>query len=94
MDHWRARPPLPMLEVPYEALVSEPEDWIHRLIDFCSLDWSEACLRPETLQRKVQTASYAQVREPIHQRSVGRYAHYDAHLAPLKRVLTQEGRMS
>jgi hypothetical protein len=33
--------------------------------------------------RAVATASHAQVRKPIYQKSVGRYRHYEAHLAPL-----------
>ena len=80
MAHWRAVLPLAILEVDYEALVSDPEPQIRRIIDFCGLDWDDACLAPQDIVRPVDTPSSWQVRQPISARSVGRWKRYERHL--------------
>jgi len=87
MDHWRAVLELPMLEVDYESLVTEPEPQIRRLIDFCSLPWDDACLAPERARHPVRTASAWQVRQPVNAGSVGRWRAYARHLGPLIEAL-------
>ncbi len=83
MAHWRSVLPRPMLEVPYEALVGDPEPWSRRLLDYCGLAWDERVLRFFATERTVRTASYWQVRQPIYASSVGRWKHYRKHLGPL-----------
>ncbi len=83
MDHWRNVLSLPMLEISYEALVREPEATIRGLLEFCGLPWHDACLAFHESRRRVNTASYDQVRRPLYTRSVDRWRHYEAHLAPL-----------
>jgi tetratricopeptide (TPR) repeat protein len=48
MAHWRATTRLPMLDVDYAALVSEPEAEGRRIIEFLGLEWdaSVACAAP------------------------------------------------
>ena len=84
MDHWREHLSLPMYEVDYEALVSNPERGIPALLEFCGLEPQESCLSPHKNQRVVHTASHAQVREPIYTRSVGYAERYATFLDPLK----------
>jgi tetratricopeptide (TPR) repeat protein len=72
------------VEVHYEELVSHPDDGIRTLLESLKLPFEEGCLHPEGSSRYVPTASYAQVKEPIHSRSVGRGANYAKYL-PLKR---------
>jgi hypothetical protein len=79
-----------MLEVDYEALVAEPEAVTRRLVAFLGLDWQPACLRFHELERLVVTASYAQVREPVYSRSVGRYRAYERYLEPVKSALGED----
>jgi tetratricopeptide (TPR) repeat protein len=90
MAHWRAVTGLPMLEVDYEALVAEPEAVTRRMVAFLGLDWQPACLRFHELERLVVTASYAQVREPVYSRSVGRYRAYERYLEPVKSALGED----
>ena len=85
--HWREVLPLRMLEVGYEALVADLEGESHRLIDFLGLDWEQACLDFHRTERTVITASSWQVRQPLYNRSVGRWRNYERHLAPLLEVL-------
>jgi Tfp pilus assembly protein PilF len=84
MAHWRqVLPPGRMLEVPYEAVVTDLEGWARRLIAHCGLMWDDACLRFHDSKRPVRSASYAQVRQPIYDSSVGRWRRFERHLGPL-----------
>ncbi len=87
MEHWRAALPLPVFELRYEDLVAAPEDVTRALLDFCGLDWDPAVLEFHRSKRLVHTASYDQVRQPIHARSVRRSHRYAQHLEPLRRGL-------
>ena len=44
MEHWRGTLPSPILDVPYEALVGDPEDWTRKLLEFLGLPWDQRCL--------------------------------------------------
>jgi tetratricopeptide (TPR) repeat protein len=81
--HWHRVLPLRMLDVQYEALVDDLEGESRRLISFLGLDWEPACLDFHRTQRTVTTASGWQVRQPLYDRSVGRWRNYARHLAPL-----------
>lgn len=87
MAHWHAVLDVPILDLSYEALVSEPESEIARLLAFCDLPWDDACLSPDQSTGITMSASYEQVRRPINTRSIGRWKLYDRHLAPLKQTL-------
>src|SRR5208337_2590832 len=76
MDHWHQVLPVPILEVDYEALVANPEREARELVAWCGLDWDPACLNFHENRRLVRTASAAQVRQPVHSRSVGRWKNY------------------
>jgi len=84
MDHWRAvLPPGRMLELRYEDLVAEPEAQSRRILDHCGLGWDDRVLRFWEGRRMVKSASMAQVREPIYDRSIGRWRPFAAHLPEL-----------
>ena len=70
MRHWHAVLPGRILDVRYEDLVADPESQSQRLLDGCGL---RANPGSATSDRAVVTASAAQVRQPIHARSVGRW---------------------
>ncbi len=83
MDHWRSVFKESFFELQYETLVSDPESTVRKLLGYCDLEWNDACLRFHENKRVVHTASYKQVREPFYTRSIGRWRHYAAYLAPL-----------
>ena len=89
MAHWLRELPLRMLVVEYEALIADLEHESRRLIEFLGLDWEPACLDFHRTRRPVFTASSWQVRQPVHNRSVGRWQRYKRHLAPLLQVLAE-----
>ncbi len=83
MDHWRATLPVPIHDVDYEETVRDLETVARRLVSLCGLEWEPACLEFHRSSRPVRTASLVQVRQPVHDRSVGRWRHYEAELGGL-----------
>lgn len=82
--------PTPTHSVVYENVVSNGDQELRRLFDFLRLDWHDAVLDHQStaLSRgRIKTASYAQVVEPIYQRSAGRWRNYRKHLEPVLPVL-------
>jgi tetratricopeptide (TPR) repeat protein len=87
MDHWRMVPTLKMMEVSYEDTVLRTEQTARAMLDFLGLEWDPRCLAPHTNPSPVETASQWQVRQPIYQQALGRWRHYEKHLAPLQEWL-------
>ena len=84
MNHWRTLlPEGSFLDVQYEDIVADKEAQARRIIDFCDMEWDDACLDFHKLKRSVSTASMTQVRKPIYQSSVERWRAYEKHLGPL-----------
>jgi tetratricopeptide (TPR) repeat protein len=88
MAHWRAvLPPATLLEVPYESLVSDPEPWTRRMLDFVGVPWNSRCLEFHKVERSVITASRWQVRQRIHTQSIARWRRYEKYVSPLHTLL-------
>jgi tetratricopeptide (TPR) repeat protein len=87
MDHWAEVLPGKVLTVQYEDVVHDFEPQVRRLLEFCGLPFEDACLRFHESDRPVRTPSSEQVRQPIYDRSVGQWRHYEAHLGELLEVL-------
>lgn len=84
MEHWRkVLPAGAFLDVQYEDIVADQETQARRLIEYCGLEWNDACLDFHTTKRSIRTASVTQVRQPIYTSSVERWRHYERFLGPL-----------
>nr|WP_240969521.1 sulfotransferase [Sneathiella limimaris] len=83
MKHWEKVLPGRFLTVQYEDVVADLEGQARKIIDYCGLDWDDACLSFHKTKRSVHTASTTQVRQPIYNSSVGRYERYGDLLKPL-----------
>jgi tetratricopeptide (TPR) repeat protein len=82
--------PLPTHKIVYENVVADRDPELRTLFDFLGLGWHDAVLDHETTAKgrgRIKTASYAQVIEPIYQRSAGRWLNYRKHLEPVFPVL-------
>ena len=86
MRHWKALYP-DILDLDYDALVAEPRPAVERLLAHCGLDWEEGVLDFHKAAVPVRTASVWQVREPLYQRSSGRWRNYEKHLGTVKSQL-------
>ena len=91
MAHWHRQAPGTILDVSYEALAGDPQAEATRILEFCGLPWQDACLDVASPRGAVNTASSAQVREPIHQRNIAAWQRHAAHLAPLAARLREHG---
>ena len=84
MQHWRnALPVGSFLDVQYESIVAEQEIQSRRIINFCGMDWSNACLDFYKNKRSIGTASKIQVRQAVYKSSVERWPPYEKFLGPL-----------
>jgi hypothetical protein len=84
MEHWRrVLPEGVFLDVRYEELVVDFENQVRSILDYCGLEWSDACLSFYETDRPVRTASQVQVRQPIYRSSVGRWRPDEETLRPL-----------
>jgi tetratricopeptide (TPR) repeat protein len=88
MAHWHAMLPGRILDVSYADLVDDSETVLRQVLAFCGLAWEPGCLDPANNPAPVATLSFAQSREPVHQRSLGAWRHYAAQLEPLRTRLT------
>jgi tetratricopeptide (TPR) repeat protein len=91
MAHWKALYGQSIFEFDYDAFVADPKPALEGLLDFLGLPWDDRCLEFHRLVNTVKTASYWQVREPLHGKASGRWRNYGAHLDPLRQALHQAG---
>ncbi len=91
MEHWRAVLPGAIYDLSYEALIADQAGETRRLLEFCRLDWEDACLTFHLNPSATTTASAAQVRRPLYDDSVGQWRHYRMQLEPLERELAKAG---
>ena len=84
MEHWRrVLPAGAFLDVQYEDIVADQEGQSRRILEYCGLEWNDACLDFHKNKRAVSTASVSQVRQPIYKSSVERWRPYEKFMGPL-----------
>ncbi len=91
MKHWHEILPGVILDVRYEDLVADTEAQARRIYDWLGLEWTPDALSIPDSKVVFATASAAQVREPVHTRSVHSSRKHVDSLAPLVRKLTDAG---
>ena len=91
MNDWRERFGHRFIDVAYEDIVTDVETSARRVIDFLGQPWEPACLDFHLQSTAVSTASAAQVREPAHTRSIGRWRRYDRQLEAMISSLRTAG---
>lgn len=91
MQHWHEIMPGAILDVHYEDLVSDTEAQAMRIYDWCGLEWTAAALEVPDRNTVFATASAAQVREPVHTRSVMSSRRHLSGLQPMAQKLIAAG---
>jgi len=87
MGHWRETiPPDQILDIDYEALITNREAVTRRILEFLDLDWDPVCLVPEANRRAIETPSAWQVRQPVYGSSIGRWRNYEPWLGELREL--------
>jgi len=87
MDHWHEVLPDRCLTVQYEEVVTDFENQVRRLLEYCELPYEEACINFHETERPVRTASSEQVRQPVYSKSVNFWRNHEANLGELIEVL-------
>lgn len=87
MDHWDTVLPGFVLRVQHEDVIADLEGQVRRMLDFCGLEFEEACVEFHKTKRTVRTPSAEQVRQPINKSGVDQWCHFESYLDPLKRAL-------
>ena len=87
MDHWHEVLPGRVLTVQYEDVVTDFENQVRRLLEYCELPWEDACLDYYKTDRSVRTASSEQVRQPIYTKSIHFWRNHEKNLGELIEVL-------
>ena len=77
MDYWQELFPGQILPVQYETVVSDFENQVRRILDYCGLPFESACLDFYKNDRAVRTASSEQVRQPIYTSGVDQWKNYE-----------------
>ncbi len=83
MDHWREIFPEYIYDIEYESLVSNLDDEVKRILDFCDLKFEEDCVNFYQNKRSIVTSSSLQVREKVYSSSINRWKNYEKELKPL-----------
>jgi Tfp pilus assembly protein PilF len=91
MRHWSETLPGQIHELCYEDLVADPIQQTQRLLDFCGLDWEDACTDFHANSAPTTTASATQVRRRLYSTSVSQWRNYATQLAPLHEQLKAAG---
>ena len=91
MAHWHQVLPGQILDVHYEQVVAEPESQAKRILDWCDLPWQQDLLAFHQAKSASTTASAAQVRQPIHQKSVQKWRQFANELTPVRERLFAAG---
>ncbi len=80
-EHYVGELGIDVIEVEYEALVSDPEPRVREMLDAMGLDFDAACLEHHKVQGDARTRSVEQVTKPIYTGSVERWRRYETQLA-------------
>ena len=89
MNHWRDICEHPFHELVYESLVTNFEESVRSLLDYCHLSWHPGCLLFHETRRPAKTASQYQVKMPLYKTSIGRWRHYEQFLGELRLCLNR-----
>jgi len=91
MAHWKAALPNSILTVKLSDWVEDFDGTLARLLDHVGLPPDPNCARFYEGDSRVRTVSYAQVRQPVNARGIGRWKAYANELAPLIAELENAG---
>ena len=91
MQHWKTVLPNPILTVNLSDWVEDFDGTLARVLAHADLPPDPNCARFYEGDNRVRTVSYAQVRQPVNARGIGRWKAYAAELAPLIGELEKAG---
>ena len=83
MAHWDKGFPDQILRVQHEDGINDLEGQVRRILDYCGLQFEEACVEFHKNTRAVKTPSSEQVRQPIYRGAMTQWLNYKPWLSEL-----------
>ena len=87
MNHWNEVLPNEILSIAYEDLITNFEDSVNTILEYCDLPFEQSCIEFYKNKRSVKTPSAQQVRQPIYTSGLDYWKNYDPYLDELKKHL-------
>ena len=91
MQHWESTMQGNIYVLRYEDLVADQGGTTRKLLEFCGLEWEDACAEFHRNPAPTTTASASQVRRRMYDTSVSQWRNYEVQLAPLREYLCAAG---
>lgn len=86
MAHWHEVFPGQILQVDHELVVSDTQQQVTRMLDYCKLDFEQSCIDFHKNKRAVKTPSAEQVRQPIYKDGLDQWKNFAPYLDDLKKA--------
>ena len=77
MNHWDKVLPGKILRVQYEDVVSNLENEVTRILEYCNLPFEDNCINFHKTERNVRTPSSEQVRQPIYKSGLEQWKNFE-----------------
>ena len=88
MTFWKSKMPGSIFNVEYEKLVTNKNEEIKKILEFCELPWDEKCLNHEKNSKTpIKTVSASQARKAIYTSSLNSNMNFDKHLSEMFSIL-------
>lgn len=94
MQHWQTLHGEQVKILQYEDLVAKPEQQIQGLLNYCNLPWQSQCVDFHLNTAPVSTASKVQVRQPLNNKSIGRWRQFSQYTKEIQTYLISQGVIS
>jgi len=85
MGFWNNYFPKSIHTVLYENVINNPEDEVHKMLDYLELPFEESCMNFYKSARPVKTASSEQVRQPIYKSALNYWKNFEDDLTVLSK---------
>lgn len=90
INHWTAEFGDQFMTINYKDVVGDIEQASKSMAAFCELEWVPEMMAPQKNKAQVRTASVTQVREGVHQKSVGGWRAMEEHMQGFIRHLDKD----
>ena len=84
---WKGKFPDLIYEAKYEKIITDQENEIKKIINFCDLPWENECLLFYRNKTPIKTMSTAQARQPIYKSSVNSFEKFSPFLKDLNKLI-------
>ena len=89
MNHWHDIYPEQIYTVKYANMISDTENEIIKLLEYCNLPFENQCLEFYKSKRPVKTPSAEQVRQPIYKSGLDYWKNFENDLIPLEKLFNE-----